>query len=91
MEYLLYLFVTRDVTVLIFERFKRNAGLLVCLGMGKDARRSKRVVGPRAPHVRPNLGSGDVWSDRVSGGEKKKKKTSEVGKSSSLAKKLCRG
>ncbi|CAH2241283.1 jg3344 [Pararge aegeria aegeria] len=29
------------------------------------ARRSEGIVGLRAPHVRPNLGSGDDWSERV--------------------------
>ncbi|CAH2217514.1 jg22344, partial [Pararge aegeria aegeria] len=33
------------------------------------ARRSEGIVGLRAPHVRPNLGSGDDWSERVTDGD----------------------
>ncbi|CAH2242912.1 jg14481 [Pararge aegeria aegeria] len=33
------------------------------------ALRSVGIVGLRAPHVRPNLGSSDDWSERVSDGE----------------------
>ncbi|CAH2229262.1 jg11289, partial [Pararge aegeria aegeria] len=51
--------------------YKRNAGLLASLGMGlcqeefehPRARRSEGIIGLRAPHVRPNLGSGDDRSE----------------------------
>ncbi|CAH2242387.1 jg12968 [Pararge aegeria aegeria] len=33
------------------------------------ARRSEGIVGLRAPHVWPNLGSGDDWSERVTDGD----------------------
>ncbi|CAH2251054.1 jg11797 [Pararge aegeria aegeria] len=33
------------------------------------ARRSEGIVGLRTPHVRPNLGSGDDWSERVTDGD----------------------
>ncbi|CAH2218456.1 jg17572 [Pararge aegeria aegeria] len=33
------------------------------------ARRNEGIVGLRAPHVRPNLGSGDDWSERITDGE----------------------
>ncbi|CAH2235507.1 jg27835 [Pararge aegeria aegeria] len=33
------------------------------------ARRSEGIVGLRAPYVRPNLGSGDDWSERVTDGD----------------------
>ncbi|CAH2229182.1 jg14902 [Pararge aegeria aegeria] len=33
------------------------------------ARRSEGIVGLRAPHVRPNLGSGDDWCERVTDGK----------------------
>ncbi|CAH2241187.1 jg3253 [Pararge aegeria aegeria] len=33
------------------------------------ARRSEGIVGLRSPHVRPNLGSGDDWSERVTDGD----------------------
>ncbi|CAH2243563.1 jg12874 [Pararge aegeria aegeria] len=34
------------------------------------ARRREGIVGLRAPHMRPNLGSGDGWSEGVSDGDK---------------------
>ncbi|CAH2217954.1 jg19122 [Pararge aegeria aegeria] len=33
------------------------------------ARSSEGIVGLRARHVRPNLGSGDDWSERVTDGD----------------------
>ncbi|CAH2262777.1 jg18160 [Pararge aegeria aegeria] len=37
--------------------------------LNTTARRSEGIVGLRAPHVRPNLGSGDDWSERVTDGD----------------------
>ncbi|CAH2226789.1 jg24179, partial [Pararge aegeria aegeria] len=50
-------------------------GLLSSLGMGLGksldprARRNEGIVDLRAPRVRPNLGSGDDSSGRVTGGD----------------------
>ncbi|CAH2210327.1 jg2462, partial [Pararge aegeria aegeria] len=33
------------------------------------ARRSEGIGGLSAPHARPNLGSGDDWSERVTDGD----------------------
>ncbi|CAH2217940.1 jg23667, partial [Pararge aegeria aegeria] len=37
------------------------------------SRRGKGVVGLGAPQVRPNLGSGDDWCERVSDGDLERK------------------
>ncbi|CAH2232610.1 jg14804 [Pararge aegeria aegeria] len=45
------------------------------------ARRSEGIIGLRAPHVRPNHGSGDDWSERVTDGPRLRahvRMTSEV-------------
>ncbi|CAH2231609.1 jg14331 [Pararge aegeria aegeria] len=39
------------------------------MSLNPRAPRSEGIVGLRAPHVRPNLGSGDDWSERVTDGD----------------------
>ncbi|CAH2268191.1 jg8197 [Pararge aegeria aegeria] len=62
------------------------------------ARRSEGIVGLRTPHERPNLGTGDGWSEKVSHDDssarlqgRDARPRQKSGTSSSPAKTLCRG
>ncbi|CAH2237397.1 jg11253 [Pararge aegeria aegeria] len=72
---------TLEIGTLVFagedavQRLIHNAGLLVVewgtasKSLNPRARRSEEIVGLRAPHVGPNLGSGNDWSERVTVGD----------------------